>query len=614
MLVELAGVVGVLFIVIGVARFVGVAMYMAGMWQWLSVFSFLFGSIPVLTSALLLDVFVGVGLIFSGAGLVMDSHYGRIGALVFSVFLFFDYPVGTAIGVFTFILMLLPPLSKEYGKLIKRKENVSFRAIGVAVVVVGVVSLAYFSGFAHEIQTDFQSIPTTSISPQSKIDISSNVMEEKRGEEMDTLLFLTAPTGELSIRQQRYVVQDVTTLGGEVTGQLSYASNVIRADLTPSEIENISTNRHVRRIAENRVVVPLPAVSSSSNSSNYSFSGFSDYSVHCLDDTYGILDAREAWSDGNDGDGVVVAVMDTGVNPNVSALTRENGESVVVDEYEIYDDWVHFHGTSVACCIASQNSSYPGISPNAGILDVEVFQDTGAATYDILWGFEKIVEYKRNHDIFVISSNSWGVPASSIGGGGWSNPSSISLAANNLATRWGIPVVAAMGNYNSDTGLEINVPATAEHVLSVGATDKSGDWADFSCTGPTPDGHRKPDVVAPGQSINSFGPDGELMNLDGTSFSTPFVAGSLACIAEATSYQYSPSEYYASIRQSADDIGKPGFDIKTGYGMIDITEASEIAGTLISGDSWQNISIAFLFVGVGIVFYPEWGKKIEEIT
>lgn len=112
------------------------------------------------------------------------------------------------------------------------------------------------------------------------------------------------------------------------------------------------------------------------------------------------------------------------------------------------------------------------------------------------------------------------------------------------ATKRGVLVVNAMGNYYQDTELLINAPADVEDVISVGAVDSSEEIAWFSCHGPTADGRLKPDVVAMGAeaAVVSY-EDGYSVD-NGTSFATPLVAGAVALIK-----QLYPDDSAAGIRQ-----------------------------------------------------------------
>ena len=110
----------------------------------------------------------------------------------------------------------------------------------------------------------------------------------------------------------------------------------------------------------------------------------------------------------------------------------------------------------------------------------------------------------------------------------------ISRAASIAAER-GIVVVSAMGNLGGEPYEKMSAPADAEKVISVGAVDAAGVRAEFSSVGPTFDGRIKPDVMAMGQGVWTVEPASAdaYVRSDGTSFSTPLVAGVAALLLEA---------------------------------------------------------------------------------
>ncbi|SFG71040.1 Subtilase family protein [Halopelagius inordinatus] len=117
----------------------------------------------------------------------------------------------------------------------------------------------------------------------------------------------------------------------------------------------------------------------------------------------------------------------------------------------------------------------------------------------------------------------------------------------------------------------LTLPATEPNLLSVGAVDvTTGELEAYSSRGPTIDGRRKPDVVAPDNVTSSaYSP-----TFRGTSAAAPHVAGVLATLLDANS-RLSPDAQQVRLRESARLVGS-GPDNDTGYGAADATRA--IAG------------------------------------
>ena len=108
----------------------------------------------------------------------------------------------------------------------------------------------------------------------------------------------------------------------------------------------------------------------------------------------------------------------------------------------------------------------------------------------------------------------------------------VSIAAN-IASRKGMIVVNSAGNSGSSSWHYIGAPADADSILSVGAVDENRDFAWFSSYGPTSDGRVKPTVVAQGRNTIVATSDNGVLAGNGTSFSSPVIAGMTACLWQA---------------------------------------------------------------------------------
>jgi len=115
----------------------------------------------------------------------------------------------------------------------------------------------------------------------------------------------------------------------------------------------------------------------------------------------------------------------------------------------------------------------------------------------------------------------------------------------------------------------MNTPADARGALTVGATEYRDDsLASYSSQGPTNDGRLKPELSAPaGVSGATYGPDG----FDGTSASTPYVAGAAALVWSAFP-DFSREQVIAYLQSHALDLGLPGPDNQFGYGRLRLPE------------------------------------------
>lgn len=164
-----------------------------------------------------------------------------------------------------------------------------------------------------------------------------------------------------------------------------------------------------------------------------------------------------------------------------------------------------------------------------------------------------------------------------------------------MAHRAGMVVLNSAGNSGASTWRIITAPADADSILSIGAVDSLGQVATFSSRGPTADGRIKPDVSAQGVLTAHFGTTGVVTRGNGTSFSSPLLAGFVTCFWQAnpnaTNY-----EIMDWVRQSASHYARPNNDI--GYGIPNFQFAMQLSGTIASSSSifYPNPSSGTLYV------------------
>lgn len=146
----------------------------------------------------------------------------------------------------------------------------------------------------------------------------------------------------------------------------------------------------------------------------------------------------------------------------------------------------------------------------------------------------------------------------------------VSLAAT-IAARKGMLVCVAAGNEGNDVWKVINAPADADSILTVGAVDTEGNIGEFSSYGPSSDGRVKPEVCAVGVKAVLIKPNESMVYSNGTSFSTPLLAGMAASLWSAL-----PDENAMQIREriirSADRYTNPDMH-QYGYGIPDAWKA-----------------------------------------
>jgi beta propeller repeat protein len=342
--------------------------------------------------------------------------------------------------------------------------------------------------------------------------------------------------------------------------------------------------------------------------------------------------AASAW-DASQGEGVIVAVVDTGLDydhPDIAANVwvnpgedlDGNGEVAASDFNGVDDDGNgfvddlrgfdfansedadgdglfdgpddvsdadpfddHGHGTHVAGTIAAVSDNalgVVGVAPRARIMPLKGFRAEGSSTIELL---SRAMAYAIDNGARVIN-NSW-----SCGARCPSNPVAEEVVA--LATALGVVVVTSAGNSRDDVvfyspenkrgtivvaaSTEIDAPAyfTSYGLLVDVAAPGAGELG-----GPVRLPHRA--ILSLRSSASTPGADasGEAVVAEaylrwaGTSMSSPHVAG-VAALLLAQRPELTPDEVRALLRLSADDVGPPGHDRASGAGIADAARALE---------------------------------------
>ncbi|MBS4534717.1 S8 family serine peptidase, partial [Clostridium sp. D2Q-14] len=256
------------------------------------------------------------------------------------------------------------------------------------------------------------------------------------------------------------------------------------------------------------------------------------------------IGAPAVWDMGIDGQGTVVANIDTGVDWEHPALAEKyrgidpvTGEvdhtysfyDPVNDETEPHD--IDGHGThTMGTMVGSEadGSNQVGVAPGAKWIAVQAFTPDGAYDTDLLAAAEWILA--PGGDVAMapdVVNNSWG------GGPGlneWYRDAVIAWRAADI-----FPSFAAGNTTLTNPGGpgSVAVPANYPESFAVGATNSNDDKASFSLEGPSPYEEIKPDVSAPGEGIRSSVPGGGYAGYSGTSMASPANAGVVALLRSA---------------------------------------------------------------------------------
>lgn len=243
------------------------------------------------------------------------------------------------------------------------------------------------------------------------------------------------------------------------------------------------------------------------------------------------IGAPEAWERGLTGEGVRVAVLDTGIDTGHPDL-----DEAVVAEADFSGspdpgDRIG-HGTHVAGIVAGSGdgaADRQGVAYGADLLNGKVFDDEGFSDEAIII---EAMEWAVEQDADIVNM--------SLGGGPSDGTDPVATALDALTEESGTLFVVSAGNEGFFGDYSVSTPATADHALAVANVDKSDVLAEDSSVGPRfGDSALKPDIAAPGVDIiaaRAEGTDGmnpvdELYTGNsGTSMAAPHVAGAAAIL------------------------------------------------------------------------------------
>jgi subtilisin family serine protease len=268
--------------------------------------------------------------------------------------------------------------------------------------------------------------------------------------------------------------------------------------------------------------------------------------------------APTAW-DASQGDGITVAVCDSGVDPHP--------DLVLVPGYNFYDGNTDTrdatgHGTKVAGAVAmaGQNGvGGAGVSFRTRVMPVRVSDTSGYAFYSTI----------ANCITFAADNGARGANASFLGVCG---SGTIQSAASYMRNRGGV-VTGSGGN----TGVQEGI-GPSDYITCVSATDGSDNRTSWSSFG------SYIDVAAPGAGIFTTDRGGGYTSPSGTSFSAPVTLGVYALMMAANP-SLSSATLDNALFTTARDLGSGGKDPYYGYGRVDAAAAVSKARSLVGADT-----------------------------
>jgi subtilisin family serine protease len=325
------------------------------------------------------------------------------------------------------------------------------------------------------------------------------------------------------------------------------------------------------------------------------------------------------------GRGITVAVIDSGLWDDPALINDTNGKPRVLARYDaignsasdgVFD--ASGHGTHMTSVIAHSGATtkrgkptgtFKGVAPDVSLVSVKAFDVEGQGDFlDIVRAIQWVVDNRETYNIRVLNLSFAARPRWHY----WLDPINQALMH---AWASGITVVAAAGNEGPDS-MTIGSPGNLPFIITVGAVtdswtpaDKDDDYIpDFSSRGPTPSGHIKPDIVAPGGHITGLTRPGSSLTRDhpeymlgtgelvmtGSSQATALVSGVVALLLQLEP-DLSPDDIKCKLMSSAEPaINRDGLlaysPFQQGRGYLSATRAVTL-GERGCGNAEMDISV-----------------------
>jgi serine protease AprX len=374
----------------------------------------------------------------------------------------------------------------------------------------------------------------------------------------------------------------VERLGGQVTNNLGII-NAFAAEMTAAAAQLLAASPAVRWVSLDAAMASTAC-------------------AQCVDTTnlanayIRAIKADRVWNGAPylQGQGIGVAIVDSGINPNGDLYTIMGVNRQVADirfntDYNQNSSDGYGHGTHVASVVGGDGSEsggkYIGVAPMVNIINVKISNDDGSATTSsVVKGLQWVLDNKAKYNIRVVNLSLNGTVAESY------HTSPLDAAVEIL---WfnKIVVVTSAGNQGSGA---IYPPANDPFIITVGAADDMGTSslsddavANFSAYGTTSEGVKKPELVAPGKNIiarlvnTNMGLakahpmnviSGSYFKMSGTSVAAPVVSGAVALLLQDEP-NLTPDQVKYRLMATANKAW-PGYNATTaGAGYLDIFAA-----------------------------------------
>lgn len=303
------------------------------------------------------------------------------------------------------------------------------------------------------------------------------------------------------------------------------------------------------------------------------------------------------------GEGMVVAVLDAGfpsvnTNPGFAEMVSE-GRLLGTYDFQARTtnvDGTSTHGTKTSSDIVGfKANQFVGTAPEASMyLYVTEYTPTETPVEEAHW-----VEALERADSLGVDVVNTSLSYKGYDDESYTHSFEDLDGETTFAARGGIAafdkgmiLVCSAGNSGDGSSPFPGTPADSKGVLTIGAVDSNGNYSSFSSRGPTVDGRFKPEVMAQGSSSAIINTSGNVDFASGTSFSSPIMAGVVACLWQSKP-EATNDQVMQAVIESAHLFNYPTNPM--GYGIPNFEDAYI---------ALQNLSIEDEFLLSNFALYP----------
>ena len=356
--------------------------------------------------------------------------------------------------------------------------------------------------------------------------------------------------------------------------------NGVTALYSGSNADTLLTLDFIKEVDSLQLFIDLSDVRKASKFDDIVFENDYGQSINQIE----MLSGDNLHEQGYQGQGIHIAVLDAGFRKTdvIDAFTHLFANNQILGTWDyvdgessVYED--NYHGMSVLSTMAGYlENEFLGTAPKASYWLLRT-EDASTETLIEEYNWAVAAEFADSAGVDIINSSlgytTFDFTSQDHSYADLDGKTTVISRAATMASRKGMIVCNSAGNSGNNSWYYIGAPADADSILSVGSVNADGLSSSFSSYGPSSDGRVKPTVSAQGGNTTVITSSNAIATSNGTSFSSPIIAGMTACLWQAH-YQKSNMQIIEAITQSAHLYQTP--DNQMGFGIPNYSLANAL--------------------------------------